>query len=70
MSNNNIILDCIFMQMNNITPSACRWILLGCCLTPPFVYSAHAQNTNETAKSPTEISVKQGFVEGRVFGTF
>ena len=67
MSNNNIILDCIFMQMNNITPSACRWILLGCCLTPPFVYSAHAQNTNETAKSPTEISVKQGFVEGRVF---
>ena len=25
-----------FMQKNQFTPSACRWILLGCCLTPPI----------------------------------
>ena len=55
------------MQINNLTPCACRWILLSCCLTPPFFQSASAQNVNGETTPQTEIAVKQGFVEGKVF---
>ncbi len=37
---------------------------------PPFEYSAYTQNNNKTANNNTEISIKQGFVEGRVIGAF
>ena len=52
------------MQINDLTPSACRWILLSCCLTPPFFHSACAQNVNGETTAQTEIAVKQGFVPG------
>mgnify|MGYP002673042198 CR=1 FL=1 len=55
------------MQINDLTPSACRWILLSCCLTPPFFHSACAQNVNGETTAQTELTVKQGFVEGKVF---
>ena len=55
------------MQINNLTPCACHWILLSCCLTPPFFQSASAQNVNGETTPQTEIAVKQGFVEGKVF---
>ena len=55
------------MQINNLTPCACRWILLSCCLTPPFFQSASAQNVNGETTPQSEIAVKQGFVEGNVF---
>ena len=55
------------MQINYLTPCACRWILLSCCLTPPFFQSASAQNVNGETTPQTEIAVKQGFVEGKVF---
>ena len=56
-----------FMQKNQFTPSACRWILLGCCLTPPSLASIQAQNVNGNAATQTEIAVKQGVIEGKVF---
>lgn len=55
------------MQKNQFTPSACRWILLGCCLTPPSLASIQAQNVNGNAAAQTEIAVKQGVIEGKVF---
>lgn len=55
------------MQKNQFTPSACRWILLGCCLTPPSLASIQAQNVNGNAAAQTEITVKQGVIEGKVF---
>ena len=55
------------MQKNQFTPSACRWILLGCCLTPPSLASIQAQNVNGNTAAQTEIAVKQGVIEGKVF---
>ena len=55
------------MQKNQFTPSACRWILLGCCLTPPSLASIQAQNVNGNGAAQTEIAVKQGVIEGKVF---
>lgn len=36
----------------------------------PFIYTNYAQNNNKTTNNNIEIFNKQGFVEGRVFGTF
>jgi len=55
------------MQINKLSPCAFRWILVSCCLTPPFVSSVSAQNADEAATTQTEVSVKQGVVQGRVF---
>ena len=54
------------MHINYLSPSAYRLILLGCCFTPPFFSSVCAQNSGEFATTQTEVSVKKGFVEGKV----
>lgn len=44
-----------FMQKNQFTPSACRWILLGCCLTPPSLASIQAQNVMGTQQPKQKL---------------
>ena len=56
------------MQINKLHSDAWRWILVGCCFTPPFLSSVSAQNIEKgVGGTQTEIAVAKGLVQGRVF---